>query len=93
MISRNLVPQSGSTAMMTGAQGRQHVAVPMDLVTLRLGSRHLWGFQYATLDTEEISLSTGTSIAGAIGYSLLRNLSLTIDYRAGLIKLSAPDRE
>jgi tetratricopeptide (TPR) repeat protein len=91
MISQKLVPQSGRTAMMTGAQGYQHVALPADPVTLRLGSRHLWGFEYATLDTEKISSSSGTSIAGAIGYSLLRNLSLTINYRAGLVKLSAPD--
>jgi hypothetical protein len=79
--------------MMNGAQGRQEAAVPAGPVTLRLGTRHLWGFEYATLDTSEISSSSGTAISGAIGYSLLRNLSLTVDYRGGLVKLGIPGRE
>jgi hypothetical protein len=54
---------------------------------------HLWGFQYATLDTDKISSSNGTAIAGAIAYSLVRDLSLTVNYRAGLVKLDTPGRE
>jgi hypothetical protein len=49
-------------------------------------------FDYATLDTDEISARNGTELAGAIGYCVLRDFALTVDYRAGLVKLSRPGR-
>ena len=88
MISQELMPRSGRAATMTGTQGEQAVIVPLAPLTLRLGTQHLWGFEYATLDTMAISQNNGTAIAGAIGYSLLRDLSLTVNYRAGWVKLS-----
>jgi predicted aspartyl protease len=88
MISQELMPRSGRAATMIGTQGEQAVIVPLAPLTLRLGTQHLWGFEYATLDTMAISQSNGTAIAGAIGYSLLRDLSLTVNYRAGWVKLS-----
>jgi hypothetical protein len=88
MISQELMPRTGRAATMTGIQGEQAVTVPLAPLAFRLGTQHLWGFEYATLDTMAISQSNGTAIAGAIGYSLLRNLSLTVNYRAGWVKLS-----
>jgi alkaline phosphatase len=82
-----------SAITMAGAQGDQALAVPSTPVALRLGTLHLWGFQYAMLDTGKISSSNGTAIAGAIGYSLVRDLSLTVNYRAGLVKLGTLGRE
>ncbi len=93
LISRKLMPRSGRAEKMTGAQGDQAVALQSTPVALRLGARHLWGFEYATLDTDEISSNNGAAIAGAIGYSLLREVSLTVNYRAGLVKLRTPGRE
>jgi hypothetical protein len=78
---------------MAGAEGDQALAVPSTPVALRLGALHMWGFQYATLDTDKISSSNGTAIAGAIGYSLVRDLSLTVNYRAGLVKLGTLGHE
>jgi hypothetical protein len=93
LISQTLMPRSGSATTMAGAQGDQALAVPSTPIALRLGTRHQWGFQYATLDTDKISSSNGIAIAGAIGYSLLRDLSLTVNYRAGLVKLGTLGRE
>jgi tetratricopeptide (TPR) repeat protein len=94
LISRKLMPRSGTTSTMSGANGDQAVILPARSVALRLGDKHLWGFPYATLDTDVISSTTGAAIAGAIGYSLLRDFSLTIDYRTGLVRLGtkSPDR-
>jgi tetratricopeptide (TPR) repeat protein len=92
LISRKLMPKAGRSVLMEGVQGQQELAVPGTPVTLQLGDRHLWGFEYATLDTDAISASNGTAIAGAIGYSLLRDLSLTVDYHDGLVKLGKPGR-
>lgn len=75
---------------MNGTQGNQQVAVSAAPVSIQLGSRHLWGFTYATLDTAEIGSRNGTEIAGAIGYSLLRDLSLTVNCKTGLVKLGGP---
>lgn len=92
LISRKLMPRSGRAAVMTGTQGDQPVALPAVPVALQLGSQHLWGFEYATLDTDGISSNTGASIAGAIGYSLLRDMSLTVNYRSGLVKFGTTGR-
>lgn len=92
LISQRLMTRSGHTTQMTGAQGDQAVVLPSSPVALRLGDKHLWGFEYATLDTGELSASNGTAIAGAIGYSLLRDLSLTVNYRSGLVKFGTPGK-
>jgi tetratricopeptide (TPR) repeat protein len=93
LISQMLMPRSGRATTMAGAEGDQALAVPSTPVALRLGALHMWGFQYATLDTDKISSSNGTAIAGAIGYSLVRDLSLTVNYRAGLVKLGTLGHE
>jgi tetratricopeptide (TPR) repeat protein len=93
LISNRLMPRSGVTATMFGAQGVQEVSTRVAPVTLRVGVQDLWGFDYATMDTGGISASNGVAIAGAIGYSILHDLSLTVDYRDGLVKFSTPGRE
>jgi hypothetical protein len=89
VVSRKLAPYGGRSVVIAGVQGSQSVTIPSAPVSIRLGSRHLLDFNYATLDTEAISARNGTEIAGAIGYSVLRDLALTVDYRAGLVKLSS----
>jgi hypothetical protein len=93
LISRQLVPQDGRFAVFTGAQGGQDVAVPAAPLNIRFGAQHLVDFDYATFDTAEISGRAGTEIAGVIGFSILRNVSLTVDYRDGLVGFGKPHRE
>jgi hypothetical protein len=93
MVSGKLLPQDGRPATFTGAQGDQVVALHSTPVSIQLGQRHLMDFEYATFDSTGISLRNGTEIAGAIGYSLLRDRTLTIDYRAGMVKLSNSGRD
>jgi len=93
MVSRKLVPQEGRPAVFEGAQGAQKVAVLSSPLGIRLGDLHLVDFESAVFDTAGISARNGTEIAGAIGYSLLRDLTLTVDYRAGLVKLAKPGRD
>ena len=87
MISNKLVPQGGRAGLFAGAQGRQDITVPSTPVGIRLGQRSLIGFEYATFDPTYISAQNGVEIAGAIGYSLMRDLTLTVDYRAGVVQL------
>jgi len=56
-------------------------------VSLRVGAQHILDFQSAAMDTAEISARNGTEIAGAIGYSVLRDLNLLVDYQHGFVKL------
>jgi hypothetical protein len=89
MISNKLVSQGGRAGVFAGAHGRQDVTVPSTPVGIRLGERSLMDFEYATFDPAGISAQNGVEIAGAIGYSLLRDLTLTVDYRAGLLQLGS----
>jgi tetratricopeptide (TPR) repeat protein len=93
MVSRKLLSEHGRPATFSGAQGGQDVAVPSTPVSIRLGNRRLMGFEYATFDTSAISSRNGTEIAGAIGYSVLRNLTVTVNYRDGMVKLGNPGRD
>lgn len=93
LISRKLVPRDGRSAVFAGAQGPQDVAVPAAPLNIRFGAQHLVDFDYATFDTTEISERAGTEIAGVIGFSILRNVSLTVDYRDGLVEFGKPRRE
>ena len=93
MLSCKLVPQPGSPATFHGAQGDQDVSVPSSPVNIRLGDKHLVDFEYATFDTSEISSRNGVEISGAIGYSLIRNFALTVDFRHGLVNFTKSGRE
>ena len=88
LISRTMVTAGGRTAKLTGAQGEQEVGIRSTPVSFHIGPQSFLSFDYATLDTERISAHHGTAIAGAIGYSMLRDVSLMVDYRRGLVKLS-----
>jgi hypothetical protein len=83
-------PSFTSTAN-TGSPAGQHPMPTNGSIRSRRG-RNMLDFDCATLDTDEISARNGTEIAGAIGYSVLRDFALTVDYRAGLVKLSRPGR-
>jgi tetratricopeptide (TPR) repeat protein len=88
LISRAMVTASGRTTQLAGAQGNQEVGLRSTPVNFHIGPQSFLSFDYATLDTERISAHHGTAIAGAIGYSLLRDLNVMVDYRRGLVKLS-----
>jgi hypothetical protein len=87
VVSRKLIIEDGRRATFAGAQGGQDASLPSGPISIRVGDRHLMDFKYAAVDTAEISSRNGTEIAGAIGYSLLSDLTLTIDYRMGVVGL------
>ena len=87
IVSKRLVPPSTHTQVAFGIQGPQSVAFPPVPVSLRVGAQHILDFQSAAMDTAEISARNGTEIAGAIGYSVLRDLNLLVDYQHGFVKL------
>jgi hypothetical protein len=88
LVSRKLLARNtGRVSEASGAQGIQSLAIPSAPVSIELGNKHFFDFDYATLDTEEISSRNGTEISGAIGLSMLRDQPLTIDYRHGWVKL------
>lgn len=93
VVSRRLVAEGGRAAVLNGAQGPIDLAVPSGPIVIRLAGQRLMDFEYAAFDAAGISSQNGTEIAGAIGYSLLRDLVTTVDYRNGLVQLSIPARE
>jgi predicted aspartyl protease len=94
LVSRKLLQRGeGSIREAKGIQGSQELQVPSAPVSIQLGNRHFFDFQYATLDTDEISARNGTEITGSIGLSMLLDLALTIDYRDGWVKLGKPGGE
>lgn len=88
LISHRMVAGGGRTTRLNGAQGQQEVVLRSTPASFRIGPQRFLTFDYATLDTGRISERYGTSIAGAIGYSLLRDLNVMVDFRRGLVKLS-----
>jgi tetratricopeptide (TPR) repeat protein len=88
LISHRMVAGSGRTKWLNGAQGQQEVDIQSVPASFRIGPQRFLTFDYATFDTRQISQRYGTSIAGAIGYSMLRELNLTVDFQRGLVKLS-----
>jgi hypothetical protein len=93
LISSKLLPGGGRTSFAAGVQGSQTLALRHEPFSIRLGAKHFFDSEYATLDTETLSSRIGTEIGGSIGFSLLRDVAWTIDYRDGWIKLEKPDRE
>jgi hypothetical protein len=94
LVSRKLLQRGeGSIREAKGIQGSQELQVPSAPVSIQLGNKHFFDFQYATLDTDEISARNGTEITGSIGLSVLRDVALTIDYRDGWVKLGKPGRD
>jgi hypothetical protein len=93
LVSRKLVPMNGPTAVFAGAQGGESVAVPSAPLNIRLGAQHLVDFDYATFDASQISSRAGIEISGVIGFSMLRDWSLTVDYRNGFVEFGKSRRE
>ena len=88
LISHRMVAASGRTTRLNGAQGQQEVDLQSVPASFRIGPQRFLTLDYATFDTRPISARYGTSIAGAIGYSMLRELKVTVDFHRGLVKLS-----
>lgn len=88
-----MTPLGGRRTTVAGAQGEQDATFPSTPVSIRLGDSQLLAFDYATLDTSEISSRHGAEIAGALGYSTLSGLSITVDYRHGLVKFAKSVRQ
>jgi hypothetical protein len=88
LVSRKLLPRySERTSVAAGVQGTQALGIPSAPLSFALGNKHFFDFEYAALDTDEISARNGTEISGAIGLSMLRQMPLTVDYRDGWVKL------
>jgi hypothetical protein len=92
IVSSRLVPSSERAATVIGVQGRQNVSTPTSPASFQIGSRDLLDFDYATLDIGTISSRNGVEIAGVIGYSLLRPLEFTVNYRDGWVRIGKPSR-
>jgi len=88
LISHVMLAGSGRTTRLEGAQGQQEVVRGSTPVSFRVGSQRFLTFDYGTLDTGRISARYRTSIAGVMGYALLREINLMVDFRRGLVKLS-----
>ena len=90
LVSRKLVFADGTRAGFAGAQGEQEVRALARRVTIRIGSQGLVETAPVSFDNSEMNARYGTEIAGALGYSLLRNVTLSVDYRNGLVKVEKP---
>jgi tetratricopeptide (TPR) repeat protein len=88
VVSRELVPALGRKEVVYGAQGQQEITLPTAPLRLRLDDRDVTEFEYAALDTREVSEHHHAEIAGSLGYSLLRDYTITVDYRNGLVGLT-----
>ena len=88
----SLPGEGGRSMVVAGAQGSQRVAMPLTPVRLTLGARHALEFDYAMFDTRDLSVRSGVDISGAIGFSMLRNFSLTVNYRNGTVAFDNPGR-
>ena len=85
-VSSKVVFDEGNSAEFSGAQGKQDVRALGRSITIRIGGRSLVERTPAKFDNSELSARYGTEITGAVGYSLLRNLALSIDYRTGVVR-------
>lgn len=92
LISRRFLFQDGGESALTGAQGREGVSLPVSPLVLRIGNRPLFEPGYAAFDEAKISRRFGTEIGGVLGVSLLRQFTLVVDYRLGLIDLESTNR-
>jgi hypothetical protein len=92
VVSDRLVPAVGRTVLVGGMQGAQLAVLPSRPVSIRLGNESLLDFHYAALDTTAISEHNGIEIGGALGFSVLRELAMTIDYSSGRIAVSRAGR-
>ena len=93
LISRDLATSAGQPGTIKGVQGEFTAGFPASPLNLHIGSREFVDFEYATLDTSEISVRSGTEIGGVLGLPLLSNIALTLDYRDGLVEFASKNRD
>ncbi len=55
-------------------------------VSLKVAGRQWWDTQAVTLDLADLSRQTGVEILGVLGFPLLRQAAVVINYRDGLIE-------
>jgi hypothetical protein len=91
LISTRLLSRGRLLNIAEGVQGDQNLLLPSEPFSIQLGQKHFFDSEYATIDTEAISSGIGSDIAGSIGFSLLRDMAWTINYRDGWVKLEKPD--
>jgi tetratricopeptide (TPR) repeat protein len=88
LVADSLASGNGHQGQLAGAQGGQRIAwrpAPFDLL---VGNQNFQSVAFAATDLNRLSNHYGTAIAGVIGYPLLRDTTLEINYRRGLVKLS-----
>ncbi|HEY7337630.1 MAG TPA: aspartyl protease family protein [Bryobacteraceae bacterium] len=90
LVSSKVVFDEGASTEFSGVQGKQDIRALGRSITIRIGSRSLVETTPAKFDNSGLSARYGTEITGAIGYSLLRNLALSIDYRTGVVRFERP---
>jgi hypothetical protein len=75
-----------STIQVQGISGKVEKVYSADKVTFRFANLSQDAFGVTAFDTAKISKGTGLEISGFIGATTLRQLTIHIDYRDGLVK-------
>jgi len=90
-ISRDIARQpDGRETSLRGARGVTSGLVLSDPIRFQVGPVRLIESHPVALDLTQMSSQEGVEISGIIGYSVLRDMILTIDYRDGLVEFSRP---
>lgn len=68
-----------------GVNGAVDKVYSSDKATLRFGHFQQANLGIVTLDLSNVSRQTGTEVSGFLGFAMLRQLELKLDYRDGLV--------
>ena len=83
-------PLGAATAMpLNGATGAVEGIFRISPLVLEVGGRTVGEREPVSMDLDEISRRQGVQISGILGYSVLRQSTVSINYRDGLVSLGA----
>jgi tetratricopeptide (TPR) repeat protein len=76
---------SEDSVRVHGVSGAVNKVYSSDTATLRFGNFQQANLGIITLDLSTISRRTGTEVSGFLGFAMLRQLEVELDYRDGLV--------
>jgi tetratricopeptide (TPR) repeat protein len=82
-----------SDTVLLGVQGRVNQVSRAERITLTFAGFRQTNVDILAASHTRISDSFGTEIAGTIGWPVLRQIKLTIDYRNGAVRMQKSDRK
>jgi hypothetical protein len=77
---------SGAPVQVRGLNGEVQRVYETDEITFRFAHLEQKGYGVIAIDTSKISKDSGIEISGFLGAATLRQLTIHIDYRDGLVK-------